>query len=186
MLSTVGCKRCKRWEEVRDKRIERLRAGQSVQRTIFWQRAIFRQAQRDKARSAKAVVKQTQKYFLSLVRPTYVWAFQIPRGLILLLLITTNARQNRGCVVRLWVAIRRSKNSIYILTVILALTQLAGKGTHWSDTEYKFIWFVIYFQVCHLHSTVSTHHLTSAVIFEAGNKVVQRKRQHRRKGRAKR
>lgn len=55
MLSTVGCKRCffgssrsplERWEEVRDKRIERLRAGQSVQRTIFWQRAIFRQAQR--------------------------------------------------------------------------------------------------------------------------------------------
>lgn len=118
MLSTVGCKRCKRWEEVRDKRIERLRAGQSVQRTIFWQRAIFREAQRDKARSAKAVVKQTQKYFLSLVRPTYVWAFQIPRGLILLLLITTNARQNRGCVVRLWVAIRRSKNSIYILSYI--------------------------------------------------------------------
>lgn len=92
MLSTVGCKRCffgssriplERWKEVRDKRTERLRAGQSVRRTIFWQRAIFRQAQRDKTPSAKAVVKQTQKYFLSPVRPTYVWAFQIPRGLIL-------------------------------------------------------------------------------------------------------
>ena len=36
--------------------------------------------------------------------------------------------------------------------------------------------FTLYFQVRHLHSTVSSHQLTSAVIFEAGNKVVQRKR----------